>query len=123
MKYILGLFIMLIAFQAHSDTPLDKKLPRQIVSIDYLLESCTVIGQTAGGMIPYFDCESFIYGVIDSYITTRENIKKDERACFPKTIAPWEVYRELLSAPQPQDGTKPAAPYIIDILRKKYPCK
>jgi len=122
MKYILILFILLFALELHADTPLDKKLQRQTVTIDYLLESCTVIGETAGGMIPYFDCESYIYGVIDTYLSMRDKVNQSERACFPVSIAPWEVYNELLSAPRPKDGTKPAAQFIIDTLRTKYPC-
>ena len=123
MKFILTFFILFPTSVLHAETPLDKKQPRHTVTIDYLLESCTVIGETAGGMIPYFDCESYIYGVLDSYLAARDSVKQNERACFPENIAPWEVYNELLSAPAPKNGSKPAAPCIIDILQKKYPCK
>ena len=123
MKFIFTFLILFLASGIHAETPLDKKQPRQSVTIDYLLESCTAIGETGSGMIPYFDCESYIYGVLDSYLVNYDSIKQSERACYPKSIAPWEVYNELLSSPAPEDGAAPAAPYIIDVLRKKYPCK
>lgn len=122
MKYLAIILLLSCSF-AHAVTPLDKRHKRESVTIDYLFESCTVIGETAGGMIPYFDCESYIYGVLDAHLAVRDSLKAKDRACFPADIAPWQVYEKILAAiPQTQWG-KPAAPLIIDALRVKYPCQ
>lgn len=93
------------------------------MSLDYLMESCSVIGETSNGMIPFFDCEPYIYGVMDSHVAIRASLKVSEQACFPGGLAHWQVYKEIESAiPRSEWGKRPAAPHLIQLLRKKYPC-
>lgn len=111
--------------------PWESKKPRQIVTVDRLYESCSVIGQTAGGYIPWFDCESYVYGVLDSYLAIRDSIPKEKRACFPEKIAPWEVlglgYGYFLEYSEGKstvyDWKANAATWLIERLKEKYPCK
>lgn len=117
----LGLFLMLFSTTLYAITPLDIKHKRETVTLDYFLEACTVIGETSGGMIPHFDCESYLYGVLDGYSAVREQLPVKERACFPKAIAPWQVY-ELMQKQIVVDGHKPAVQVILESLRTKYPC-
>ena len=89
------------------------------------MEACADIGDPAlsGGKIPFFDCHSYIYGVIDAYLLTRESIPKSNRACFPADLAPWQVMQELWPLLRSTKfGPEPAAPIIVATLRKKYPC-
>jgi hypothetical protein len=106
---------------------IDTRYPRKEVTLDGLYEACSVVGETARGDIPYFDCESYVYGVLDSYLAVRDSIPKENRACFPATLAPWEALKIAESADhldrKPYMGTKTAGPVIIEMLRKKYPCK
>lgn len=119
----LAIILLFSCSLAHATTPLDKRHKRESVTIDYLFESCTVIGETSGGMIPFFDCESYLYGVLDSHLAIRASLKPNAQACFPANIAPWQVYEKILAAiPQEQWGN-PAAPLIIEALRVSYPCK
>ena len=101
------------------------KNKRYPVTLDYLYESCAIPGdpQLARGDIPSFDCESFVYGVLDSYLDIRMKMPPSERACFPPDLPPWRaleitepVLRNLSS------GGELAAPAIIRALRAKYPC-
>jgi hypothetical protein len=100
----------------------DTRYPHQAVTVDSLYEACSVVGETARGDIPYFDCESYVYGVLDAYLKVRGNIPKAQRACFPANIEPWRV---LKAADPPVDGRTGklnAATYLIDSLRRLYPC-
>lgn len=105
----------------------DTHYPRKEVTLDGLYEACSVVGETARGNIPYFDCESYVYGVLDSYLAVRASIPKEMRACFPATLAPWEALKIAEPADsvghEPYLGSKTAGPVIIEMLRKKYPCK
>lgn len=93
------------------------------ITVDFLLESCSATGQTARGKIPYFDCDSYIYGVIDSYLEVRNNIPKSERACFPASISPAQVLSDTSELESNLDaGKESAAPTLLRVLRKKYPC-
>ena len=37
------------------------------IDADFLLETCSVTGQTAYGKIPFFDCQSYVLAVLDTY--------------------------------------------------------
>jgi hypothetical protein len=108
---------------AHAQTPLDTRHKRESVTLDFFLEACTVVGKTAYGKIPHFDCESYIYGVLDSQLAGRASSTGAARTCFPAPIAPWEVYRELDTTITSGQRKQPAADVIVGVLRKKYPCK
>jgi len=92
------------------------------VTVDFLYEACGNVGETARGMIPYFDCESYVYGILDSYLTIRDSIPKASRACFPPDIAPWRVLEDARPYIFERRHSDVAAPAIIDALKSKYPC-
>jgi hypothetical protein len=108
--------------ECYATDPAETRNPRRDVSVDYLYEACSAVGQTAKGDIPYFDCESYVYGVLDAYLKLNGSIPKPARACFPERIEPWRV----LEMANPKPGTyrkdQSAAGYLIDFLRKRYPC-
>lgn len=101
----------------------DNRNPHQNVTMNYLYEACGAKGNTGGGDIPYFDCESYVYGVLDSYIFIRNSIPMANRSCFPRDIPPWfalEIASPLLTN---ANGNKNAAPLIIQALHDRYPCQ
>ena len=107
---------------------IDHRQPRRTVTLEYLYESCAGRGDTGGGDIPYFDCETYVYGVLDSYILIRPSMPVSQRACFPTNLPPWlalEIAEPMLFGAKSGkgDGSAPAALKIIDALRKKYPCR
>jgi hypothetical protein len=104
------------AMAQHSQT-------HETITVDFLLESCSATGQTARGKIPYFDCDSYIYGMVDSYLEVRNDIPKSERSCFPASISPAQVLNDTSELESNLDvGKESAAPALLKILRKKYPC-
>ncbi|MBH0710956.1 hypothetical protein I3A76_17615 [Salmonella enterica] len=111
------------------EVPWITKKERQEVTTYYLYETCSVIGETRGGMIPYFDCESYVYGVLDAYLAVRDTIPVAQRACFPKNLAPWQVlelsadYDENVMQQTIIQGYRPASEVLIEHLREKYPCE
>ena len=121
----LVILIALAAPAVHAAAPwAEKRNPRQQVTADYLMETCHVVGQTAHGMIPHFDCESYVYGVLDSHLAVRDKLPKPSQACFPVTLAPWEAL-EVAYPHLRRDGrnSQDAAKFLMEALRKKYPCK
>jgi Rap1a immunity proteins len=106
----------------YANNPSETRNPRRDVTVDYLYEACSAVGETAKGDIPYFDCESYVYGVLDTYNKVRDAIPKASRACFPPHIEPWRVLE--LANPKPGSYRKDqsAASFLIDFLKKRYPC-
>ena len=102
---------------------MDTRYKRESVTLDFFLEACAVVGKTAYGKIPHFDCESYIYGVLDAQLASRGSSTGTARTCFPERIAPWEVYKELDAPITASERKQPAADFIISVLRKKHPCK
>lgn len=109
---------LLMSLPALAATPLDTKRPRETVTVDFLLEACSVVGETAYGMIPHFDCETYLYGVLDTAAAGPQPL-----ACVPAGTAPWQVYETLQAAPldDAQRG-EPAAPWVLAQLREEFPC-
>jgi hypothetical protein len=97
--------------------------PAREVTVDFLYESCHVVGETAHGLIPHFDCESYVYGVLDSYVALRASLPKAERACFPAALPPWQALQLGSKHIDARVRTNPAGPFLIETLRRKYPCK
>lgn len=122
MRKIMCIFVLLLSTTSFARTPLDTKNAPAIITIDYFLEACSVIGDTEYGMIPNFDCESYIYGILDTVAATKNSLKKP-LACFPKNIAPWQVYEMITTQPIQQNRNNPAATFILKTLGEKYPCK
>ena len=90
--------------------------------MDGLYEACSVVGETARGDIPYFDCESYVYGVLDGYAKVRDQIPKSHRSCFPEKIEPWRVLEMANPKTKGYSTSQTAASFLIDFLIKRYPC-
>lgn len=121
MKKSIILFTIFLSSFAFAKTPLDTKNLPTTVTIDYFLEACTVVGETEYGMIHNFDCETYIYGVLDTLAVTKSNLK-NPLVCLPKNIAPWQVYEIISAYPIKQARNSAATPLIIQVLSTKYPC-
>jgi hypothetical protein len=102
--------------------PVAHKNVRDSISLSFLLESCANVGGTARGKIPYFDCDSYIYGVLDAYLRERQYIPRKQRSCFPEELTPAQVVDEAFHLDMSL-WDKDAAPELIEMLRKKYPCE
>jgi hypothetical protein len=96
---------------AQAGTPLHTKNKHQVVTYDFLMEACTVVGETANGMLPHFDCESYLYGVLDAHAALKA-----------PALPAWKLYQELITVPRGQ-WNRPAAQLIVKILARKYPCR
>ncbi|QIP54872.1 hypothetical protein [Hafnia alvei] len=97
MRYLIFLIFFISASQATILKEWGGNHPRAKVTLDYWGESCDIdMGDPVlkGGIIPYFDCQSYIYGILDAYISIRDFIPKKERVCFPKNITPWQVLQD-----------------------------
>lgn len=103
-------------------TPIDIGNARQTISMDYLMESCTVVGETAGGLVNYFDCESYLYGLLDAQAQLNSQVPPADRICLPPAMAPWQVYDRLARLEGGEDWSGPAAPIILRVLRQQFPC-
>lgn len=94
------------------------------IKIDGLMEACAVPGETARGDIPYFDCQSYVLGVVDSYRLLKDSIAKEKQICLPESITTRDIleliYRTYQGEPFPQN--RGAADVILEVLKKKYPC-
>lgn len=114
--------LLAFSFTAAATTPWEARDPHRTVTVDYLYEACSEIGTTAKGDIPYFDCESYVYGVLDAYAKLRAGIPMKRRACFPEDIEPWRVLEMANPKPGTYNRRQTAASFLIDFLRKRYPC-
>jgi hypothetical protein len=122
-KYILGCYFLVMSFTCNATNPSETKNPRREVTVDYLYESCSNVGGTAHGDIPYFDCESYVYGVLDGYNKVRDEIPKSRRSCFPAHIEPWQVLEMANPIPAGNyNRLQSAGSFLIDFLVKRYPC-
>ena len=115
-------FALLPVAIANATNPFETRYPRQTVTVDGLYEACSVVGETAKGDIPYFDCESYVYGVLDAYVKVSSEIPRAERACFPAGIEPWRVLEMANPMPGTYRKDQSAASFLIDFLKKRYPC-
>jgi hypothetical protein len=115
------LLICMFPLAVASSPPPEHRNVRDSITVDFLLESCANVGGTARGKIPYFDCDSYVYGVLDTYLQERRFIPKDQRSCFPETLTPAQVLDDAWHL-DIKLGPKGAAPVLIEMLRKKYPC-
>lgn len=124
MRLFMMLLILLgLALRAEAGTPwVDTRYPRKDVTLIFLFEACSNVGMTSKGQIPYFDCESYVYGVLDTYLSIRSNIALNERACFPATLPPWRALEIAEPLMLGEKSAQPAGPVIIDALRKEFPC-
>jgi hypothetical protein len=93
------------------------------ISADFLLETCSVTGQTAHGMIPYFDCQSYVLAVVDSYKALQDSLPKKNRLCLPKTLTAAEVLTTMNKRYRyERDAQRRAAGVIIEALQSRFVC-
>jgi Ssp1 endopeptidase immunity protein Rap1a len=93
------------------------------ISADFLLETCSVTGRTAHGMIPYFDCQSYVLAVVDSYKALQDSLPKKSRLCLPKTLTAAEVLTAMNKRYRyERDGQRRAAGVIIEALQSRFVC-
>lgn len=120
------MIVFQFSFKAAAVTAYDTKNPLKHVSPLYLYETCTVIGETKGGLIPYFDCESYTYGVVDTYKLMNKYLPKNQKACFPEKIAPWKILQdnqEFVFNYATQHPRSSAAEALLQAFAVTYPCK
>ena len=133
------MLLLLVAstLPAAAATPLDTRHARGTITLEFLMESCSVVGETAHGLVPHFDCESFLYGVIDTHAV------QSDGTCVNHGIAPWQLYAliddefgddgEMAGSPgfdatgpryriARERWNGPAAPLLVEALEKSYPC-
>jgi hypothetical protein len=122
MKSLPLLVALLIATTGWAATPLDSRNPKQMLTVDNFFEACTVIGETAYGMIPHFDCETYLYGIVDTYQSLNPSLPAKQRLCLPENLAPWQLYEVLLTFDVEGRREDNAASYILKALIDTYPC-
>lgn len=94
------------------------------IKIDFLMEACADPGGGERGMVPYFDCQSYVLGVVDSYRLLRNSIAKEKTVCLPENVTTREIVKLIYSTyrQEPFPQNRGAADVILEVLRKKYPC-
>ena len=123
MRALAGTLLCLAGSVAAAEPPwAATRHAREQVTVDFLYEACSVVGETAHGKVPHFDCESYVYGVLDAHVATRDQLPKSQRACFPAALPPWQALEEALPLIDAH-RSRTAAPFLIEALRQKYPCK
>jgi hypothetical protein len=91
------------------------------ITTDFLLETCSVSGQTAYGMIPNFDCQSYILAVVDTLRSVQE--RHAPVACPPQTTTAGDILGLVWNRFSSQaDGGRRASDVIIEALVSVYPC-
>jgi len=77
--------------------------------------------ETAKGDIPYFDCESYVYGILDAYIKVRDGIPR-QQSMLSAEVEPWRVLEIANPKREATGKTQSAASFLIDFLKNRYPC-
>lgn len=95
------------------------------VKIQFFLEACAVPGETAKGLIPYFDCQSYVLGLTDMYRLLKTSTPKNKQICIPENFTTkhlldliWKTYPNW----EIPDNRQPAE-LIFEILRIEFPCE
>ncbi|SDH31170.1 Uncharacterized conserved protein YecT, DUF1311 family [Pseudomonas flavescens] len=122
MKLAAILMLIAVSSAANAITPLDTRNKHETITLDYFMEACTVIGETGSGLISHFDCDSYLYGIMDTQRVLNASLPPAQRACIPEQLAPWQLYEQIGSAIPDNEWSKLAAPPITRLLRQKYPC-
>jgi hypothetical protein len=94
------------------------------VKIQFFLEACAVPGETARGMIPYFDCQSYVLGVIDTYRQLKYSVPKSISMCIPPDVTTKDVL-ELVWKQYPNwsvHESRQASEIILEVLNVRFPC-
>jgi len=87
------------------------------ITADFLLETCSVTGQTAYGMIPYFDCQSYVLAVLDTYRSMQG------KSCLPAQLTAREVLDVVTTRFKfERDGQRRASDVILEAMQSKFAC-
>ncbi len=93
------------------------------VGADFLLETCSVTGRTAHGMIPYFDCQSYVLAVLDSYKALQDVLPRERRLCLPPDLTVRAILRTMAKHyVYERDARRRAAEVVLEALRPPYAC-
>lgn len=95
------------------------------IKIQFFLEACAVPGETANGMIPYFDCQSYVLGIIDSYRLLKSSSSREFQICLPENITARDVL-ELIWEKYPNweiPAHRQATEVIFEVLQKNFGCR
>ena len=95
------------------------------VKIQFFLEACAVPGETANGMIPYFDCQSYVLGIFDSYRLLKSSSSREYQICLPENITTRDVL-ELIWEKYPKweiPAHRQATEVIFEVLQKNFSCR
>lgn len=94
------------------------------ITADFLLETCSVTGKTAYGMIPYFDCQSYVLAVLDTYRSMQGGSATAAKLCLPPTITAREVLDVVTARFKfERDGQRRASDVILEALPTKFACR
>jgi len=75
-------------------------------------------------MVPYFDCQSYVLGTIDTYRKLNKFTPKKDQICIPESITTRDVLELIWNkypnwdAPEEKDAND----VIIEVLRNEFPC-
>lgn len=122
MRFVAIFMLIAVSYAANAITPLDTRNKHETITLDYFLEACTVIGETGSGLISHFDCESYLYGIMDTQRVLNASLPTEQQACIPEKLAPWQLYEQIGSVIPDNEWGNLAAPHITHLLRQKYPC-
>jgi hypothetical protein len=88
------------------------------ITADFLLETCSVTGKTAYGMIPYFDCQSYVLAVLDTYRSIHGS-----KSCLPARLAAKEVLDVVATRfKYEKDGQRRASDVLLEAIQSKFAC-
>lgn len=95
------------------------------IKIQFFLEACAVPGETEKGMVPYFDCQSYVLGIIDAYRKIKDLTPEKNQICIPENITTKDVLELIWKAYPNWDvpAERDAGDVIFEVLKKEFPCK
>jgi len=94
------------------------------IKIQFFLEACSVPGETKFGMVPYFDCQSFVLGVVGTYRQVNSQLPKSSQLCIPESLTTKNLL-ELILKKHPNWNIKEerlASEVILETLKSNYSC-
>jgi hypothetical protein len=101
------------------------KVPKTGIDTDFVLQVCALHpGETSGGDIPYFDCQSYLLAMLDTYKTLEPALPAKDKFCLPKDFETADVVKNLYAEyDYERDAQKRAPEVLLAYLHKTYPCK
>ena len=94
------------------------------IKVQFFLEACSVPGKTKFGMVPYFDCQSFVLGVVSTYRQLNSQLPKSNQLCIPESLTTKNLL-ELILKQYPNWSIKEerlASEVILETLKSNYSC-